>query len=284
MTTDQWTTTIRQLADMGTMRLKFQGGEPTLRQDFREICKAAQEVGLITAVTTNGLPILKRPEQLDYIDEIVFSLDGVTAEVNDAIRGSGVYEKVVRAFELARERALQTIVNMTVCRLNLHEVEPMLEFCEARGILVHMMPVICSLHYSDSESDNLALTHDEARQMHLRLAEWKRQGRGLLFSSNAYQKAADWPDASVLTIRSEGYSPCMGGKSYIHIEPNGDVHPCGHHQADFIPKNLLKEGLVEALRHVRRHNCGDCWTPTMNERKALFGLRPTALREMLLRR
>ena len=195
-----------------------------------------------------------------------------------------MYEQAVRAIDLALKRGLLTIVNMTVCRLNLDEVEPMLEFCEARGVLAHMMPVISSLHCSSPESKNLALTHDEARQLHLRLAEWKRQGRGLLFSAEIYQKAADWPDASRLTIPSNGLSPCMGGKSYVHIEPNGDVYPCGHHPDNFEAKNLLREGLVEALRHVKHHNCGDCWTPTMNERKALFGLRPSALREVLRRR
>ncbi len=75
----------------------------------------------------------------------------------------------------------------------------------------------------------------------------------------------------------------MAGKSYIHIEPNGDVHPCGIHGADFAPKNIIKDGLKEALRHTQRHNCGDCWTAYLNERKAVFGLRPSAVHEVIRR-
>ncbi len=75
----------------------------------------------------------------------------------------------------------------------------------------------------------------------------------------------------------------MAGKSYIHIEPNGDVHPCAFHGADFAPKNIIKDGLEEALRHTRRHNCGDCFTVYLNERKAVFGLKPAALREVIRR-
>ena len=285
MTTDQWKTIIRHLGVLGTMRIKFQGGEPTLRRDFRELCAEAQQAGIITAVTTNGLQVVIRPELLDYLDEVVFSLDAVTPEVHDNLRGHGTHAQVVQAIDIAHERGrgLQIIVNMTVCRENLAELEPMLEFCEARGIMVHMSPVIYSLKYSDLTAQHLALTNEQAREMHHRLAQWKRDGRGLLFSLWSYQKAADWSDITVLTTQSSGDSPCMSGKDYIHIEPNGDVHPCGLHNADFTPKNILADGLIEALHHVRRHNCGDCWVPTMNERKAVFGLKPAALREVIRR-
>ena len=39
MTTEQWIQVIRGLGRLGTMRIKFQGGEPTLRTDFSELCE-----------------------------------------------------------------------------------------------------------------------------------------------------------------------------------------------------------------------------------------------------
>ena len=265
------------------MRIKFQGGEPTLRQDFRELCAEGQTAGMITSTVSHGLMIASRPELLDYLDEVVFSLDSVTPEINDRLRGQGTHAKVIKAIDIARQRGLRTYVNMVLTSENVSELEAMLEFCEARGIMVHMSPVIYSLKYSDLTAQHLALTNEQAREMHHRLAQWKRDGRGLLFSLWYYQKAADWSDFTVLTTQSSGDSPCMSGKDYIHIEPNGDVHPCGIHNADFTPKNILADGLIEALQHVRRHNCGDCWVPTMNERKAVFALRPSALREVIRR-
>jgi len=41
LTTAQWSGIVRRLAALGTMRIKFQGGEPTLRSDFSELCTAA---------------------------------------------------------------------------------------------------------------------------------------------------------------------------------------------------------------------------------------------------
>ena len=290
MTTEQWRTIIRRLGTLGTLRIKFQGGEPTLRQDFRELSAEAQGAGIITSVITNGLKVADRPELLDYLDEVVFSMDSVTPAINNRLRGEGTHAQVVKAIDIARQRNVRTYLNMVVTSQTFMELEAMLEFCEARGVMLNAQPVIFSWQYSgDAEQhyantgEYLALTPEQVRAMHERLAEWKRQGRGLMFSAQTYGKAALWPDYNVLATRSVGESSCMAGKDYIHIEPNGDVHPCGLHEATFSPKNIIKDGLDEALRNVKRHNCSDCWIPFMNERKAVFGLKPAALREVIRR-
>ena len=283
MTTEQWKTIIRSLGALGTMRIKFQGGEPTLRQDFRELCAEGQTAGMITSTISHGLMIASRPELLDYLDEVVFSLDSVTPEINDRLRGQGTHAKVIKAIDIARQRGLRTYVNMVLTSENVSELEAMLEFCEARGMRLHAHPVMFDRKYFDDEARAIELTPEQNRMVLTNLVEWKRQGRGLLFSTGSYEKAAGWPDPNELTVRSAGESSCMAGKDYIHIEPNGDVHPCGMHGAEFSPKNIIEDGLEEALRHVKRHNCGDCWMPFLNERKAVFALKPAALLEVLRR-
>ena len=172
---------------------------------------------------------------------------------------------------------------MVVNRETLGEVEALLEFCEARGVGFHAQPIIFGRQYYDETARRLALTNEEVRVLHKRLAEWKSQGRRLMFSARSYEKAMEWQDYGELAIQSPGESSCMAGKDYIHIEPNGDVLPCVQHGANFTPKNIIKDGLEEALRHTRRHNCGDCYTVYLNERKAVFGLKPKALLEVLRR-
>ncbi len=283
MTTEQWKTIIRRLGALGTLRIKFQGGEPTLRADFRDLCSEVQKAGIISAAITHGLEVAKKPELLDYLDEIVFSLDSATPEINDSLRGQGTHAEVVRAIDIARHRGLRTYLNMVVNRETLGEVEALLEFCEARGVGFHAQPIIFGRQYYDETARRLALTNEEVRALHKRLAGWKSQGRRLMFSARSYEKTLEWKDYGELAIQSPGESSCMAGKDYIHIEPNGDVLPCVQHGANFTPKNIIKDGLDEALRHTRRHNCGDCFTVYLNERKAVFGLRPAALREVVRR-
>jgi MoaA/NifB/PqqE/SkfB family radical SAM enzyme len=283
MTTEQWVDIIRGLGALGTVRIKFQGGEPSLRHDFRELCAEANAAGMTTAATSHGKQVPSNPDLIDYLDELIISLDSPRREVNDSLRGEGAYDGAVGAIDIALEKELRTFVNMVLTQKNLPDLEAMLEFCEARGVILNAQPAIFGVYYYDEVARSLALTGEQIRDAHLRIAEWKRQGRPMLFSPRTYQKVAEWPDHNVLSIRSNGESSCMAGKYYINIEPNGDVLPCIQHSESLQPKNILRDGLEEALRNVRRHDCGDCFMVYLTERKAVFGLKPRALWEVVKR-
>ena len=98
-------------------------------------------------------------------------------------------------------------------------------------------------------------------------------------------KSGEQPDYRVLAVPTPDGSPssCMAGRYYIHLDANGDVHPCGLHTGTFRAKNLLRDGFEAALLHARRHDCGDCCLAYLNERKAVFGLHPRALIEVIRR-
>jgi MoaA/NifB/PqqE/SkfB family radical SAM enzyme len=283
LTAAEWCQILRGLARMGTIRVKFQGGEPTLRPDFRDISAEAKRLGMITAVVTNGIQIAARPELLDFLDEVVVSLDAADPELNDRFRGPGSYDGAVRAIDAALAAGCRTYVNMTVHKENYGGVEAMLEFCEKKGIRLNAQPVKFGRMYYRDEARDIALTDGQVRSLHKRIVAWKKQGRPFLFSTLAYVRAMTWDDLTVLTVRSRGPSRCVCGRDYIHIEANGDIIPCIQHGASLKPKNILRDGLREALRNARRHDCGDCWTAYLNERKALFALKPGALREMFRR-
>lgn len=275
--TEDWLGILRELGSLGCLRIKFQGGEPTLRRDFPALAAAARAAGIVAAVVTNGQRIADEPDLLDPLDECVVSLDAATPEAHERQRGRGTHARAVRALELARARGLRTFAVMVVTRETLAEVEPMLAFCEARGVGLHAQPVAFGLHYTDDEARHLALSAEETRDLHRALARWRRAGRPVMFSAPAYEKLLAWPDPARTSVRSAGPSRCMAGRFYVHIEANGDVLPCQQHGAAFEPKNAVKDGLVAALRHVRMHDCGDCWTAYLNERKLLFSLHPQAL-------
>jgi MoaA/NifB/PqqE/SkfB family radical SAM enzyme len=283
MDTDQWIDTIRHLGELGTMRIKFQGGEPTLRQDLGTLCAASQAAGIATAVVTNGLQFAAQPELLDHLDEVVFSLDSPTPAHTDRMRGAGVHGRAVEGIDLARARGLRVFINMVVTAESIDEIEPMLEFCEARGIGLNAQPVVFGRKYYNDAARPYALSNDQVRAMHRQLVAWKRAGRPLMFAASTYENVLGWPDYGELSQRTANGSTCMAGRYYIHIEPNGDVHPCAQHTADFQPKNIARDGLEAALTHVQRHDCGDCFSAYLNERKALFAMRPMALWEMARR-
>jgi pyrroloquinoline quinone biosynthesis protein E len=283
LSTQQWLDTIAGLGALGTLRIKFQGGEPTLRKDFNTLAAAARAAGILTAVVTNGLQFADNPALLEHLDEVVFSLDSVDPGPTDRLRGEGVHARVLDGIERARARGLRLFVNMVVTRENLDGIEAMLAFCEARGIGLNAQPVVFGRQYYDDAARRYALTTEQIHAMHRQLAAWKRQGRPLMFAAATYENVLDWTDYGELSVRRADGSSCMAGRFYVHIEPNGDVHPCAQHGASFTPRNIARDGLEAALANVQRHDCGDCFSAYLNERKALFGLRPGALLEMVRR-
>jgi MoaA/NifB/PqqE/SkfB family radical SAM enzyme len=164
---------------------------------------------------------------------------------------------------------------------NFGQLEAMLEFCEARGIGFNAQPAIFGRVYFDSAARRAGLNADQIRELHVRLAGWKREGRPVLFSISSYAHAAAWPDYDTPTTASPKRSRCFAGRYYVHIEPDGDVVPCAMHVGVFNARNAVRDGLEQALAHAMVHHCGDCWMPYMNQRKALFAFRPSAVREVI---
>lgn len=283
LTTAQWCAIVEGLAALGTLRIKFQGGEPTIRRDFNVIAATARQAGIITAVITNGIRIAADPRLLDHLDEVVVSLDAVSPALHDRHRGAGSHSAALHTAQLAGERQRHVVINMVVTRATLPELEAMVALCEAHGWWLNAQAVMFGKEYQDSGASALRLDEDDERRMYRQLAEWKRHRRPVIFSSRAYERTAAWPDYAVLAIRGPHPSSCPMGRDYVHIEPNGDVHPCSLHAASYAPLNIVRDGLETALAHARVHDCADCALAYLNERKELFALRPAAVIDLLRR-
>ena len=76
------------------------GGEPTVRKDFWELVDYATAHHVGVKFSTNGSRITPSGREgcaaSDYVD-VQISLDGATAEVNDAVRGAGSYATAICA-------------------------------------------------------------------------------------------------------------------------------------------------------------------------------------------
>src|ERR1700743_173140 len=93
---------IDTLERMQVSYVNIGGGEPTVRPDFWELVDYATAHHVGVKFSTNGVRIT--PEGAaklapsDYVD-VQISLDGATAEVNDAVRGPGSFAMAIRALE-----------------------------------------------------------------------------------------------------------------------------------------------------------------------------------------
>jgi len=273
LSTEEWKSVIRGLRCLGMLRLKFQGGEPTLRPDFDELAALAQELGLITALASNGTLIAKSPRLLDHVHELILSLNSLDQKVQDDLRGEGSHQAILKTMDLARARGVRVFNNMIVSSKNFSELEAVFDYCRKRGVTFHAQPVVFGRQFFDEGARHIQLSQEEAQFLHRKLAEWKKQGRNVLFSAATYARTSLWDDYNNLNRLGDRPSSCFAGRFYFHIEPLGEVYPCNLHVGTFRSKNAVKDGLEAALLHAGKHTCRDCWYPYLNERKALFGLK-----------
>src|SRR5580698_6237558 len=102
LTTAEAMAVIDELEQMQVFYVNIGGGEPTVRPDFWDLVDYATAHHVGVKFSTNGVKITpeiaRRLAASDYVD-VQISLDGATAEVNDAVRGPGSYATALRALE-----------------------------------------------------------------------------------------------------------------------------------------------------------------------------------------
>ena len=102
LTTSECRALIDELQRLQVFYVNIGGGEPTVRSDFWELVDYATAHQVGVKFSTNGSRITsdvaERLAASDYVD-VQVSIDGATAQVNDAIRGEGSYATALRAME-----------------------------------------------------------------------------------------------------------------------------------------------------------------------------------------
>jgi MoaA/NifB/PqqE/SkfB family radical SAM enzyme len=105
---------------LGVREYYFTGGEPFMNRDMLPILEATLKQGPAT-VLTNGM--LLRPEVCtrlrelfdasEYSLDLRVSLDGFDAESHDAIRGAGVWDRVMTGLRNLAEAGLNPVITVT---------------------------------------------------------------------------------------------------------------------------------------------------------------------------
>ncbi|MBS1868966.1 MAG: radical SAM protein [Actinobacteria bacterium] len=109
-----WRALLDELAEVGTERVLFTGGEALVHRGCLGLMEHAKTLGLHVTLFTNGIKV---PKLIDRIaascDQVQVSLDGPSPEINDPIRGKASYSRAVRALDALLETDVQVRVGIT---------------------------------------------------------------------------------------------------------------------------------------------------------------------------
>ncbi len=116
---------IQQVRGFGDPLLVFTGGDPLKRADLFDLIGESVSAGLRTTVTPSATPLLT-PEAVRRfkscgVSRMAVSLDGADEAMHDDFRQvAGSFRQTMLALRAAAEAGLETQINTTVTRRNLH--------------------------------------------------------------------------------------------------------------------------------------------------------------------
>ena len=122
----------------------FLGGEPTMHPDLVHGVEVAKSCGYAVTVDTNGYLFNNFLERVnpDHLDYLSFSLDGPDPQINDPIRGDGVFEICTENLRKAVERGITTSLIYTVSSRNIDGLERMGPLLKELGVNRFFIQVI----------------------------------------------------------------------------------------------------------------------------------------------
>jgi radical SAM protein with 4Fe4S-binding SPASM domain len=137
--TDSWKDILEKLWSYGIPHIVFTGGEPTLRNDLPVLIHAAESLGQITGVNTNGR-LLKDPsyaqELIDAgLDHIQITFESHKEPVHDRmVERSGAWKETSLGIQNALDRNLFVMTNTTLLQENSIFLKETLEYLGKLGV------------------------------------------------------------------------------------------------------------------------------------------------------
>ena len=217
---------IDELVSKNVKSFYITGGEPTIYQYFEEVLKHINLKGAEAILATNGLeiesiiPVIKR-----YVSPVgVFiSLDGLY-NIHDEFRNKqGAFEKVVENIKRLISQQIPVRISTVIWEKNIAQLEQMVEFVKKLGVYQIHFTVLVSV--GRAKQNSMEVDENRYKEITGIVKELDQQ-----YSYDVFK----------VTMRrnemlSENCENCMAGKKIIHIDVNGNIHPCS-----WIAKSPLK--------------------------------------------
>lgn len=224
---------IRQGKKLGVYMYIYTGGEPLVRKaDIIRLCEKHDDC--IFLCFTNGTLIDEQfAKDMLRVGNFVpaISLEGFE-EPTDSRRGEGVYQKVIHAMDLLREKKLVYGISSCYTSVNYDSItsEEYFDMLIEKGAYF-----IWYFHYMPVGNDAVTelMPNPEQREIVYRRIRDLRTKKPLFAMD--FQNDAEFVGGCI-----------AGGRRYFHINANGDMDPCVFvHYSD---SNIREKTILEGLR------------------------------------
>jgi mycofactocin radical SAM maturase len=227
---------IDELQRMQVFYVNIGGGEPTVRPDFWELLDYATSHSVGVKFSTNGVKITPEVAQRlaanDYVD-VQISLDGATADVNDAVRGPRSYDTAIQAMQHLSDAGMKNFKLSVVCtRHNIPQLDEFKAIADRYGAQLRLTRLRPSGRGADVW-DELHPTREQQRELY----DW------LVAHADEVLTGDSFFHLSAYGGSLPGLNLCGAGRVVCLIDPVGDVYACPFAIHDeFLAGNVRSDG------------------------------------------
>lgn len=236
---------IGEARDLGIYYIVVLGGEPYFNDYMLDIYEKYNDV-IFTPFSNGTLFDEKLADRIKKLGNVftMFSLEGFEKETDER-RGKGIFQKVMHAMDLLRERGVLFGVSTATSRLNVKTVvsDEFIDMLIKKGAKMSWYFIFMPI--GENPSTDLMLTPEQR----IYLGRRTRKIR----SEKPYWTIDFFNDAPYV-------GGCIAGKYYCHINSHEDVEPCifAHFACDNLKgKHLIdvfKSGYFKDLRKRQPYN------------------------------
>lgn len=234
--TESWKGILEVLWGLGIFHVAFTGGEATLREDLPDLVGAAEDLGMVTGLLTNGRRLSDKSYLSRLIDEGIdyfqITLESNNKDIHNEMVGADAWDETVSGIRNATKSPIHTITNTTITKKNVGTLSKTIDFIASLGVDAFAMNGI--IYTGGAASGEMAISEDELKDVLVEVTESARRNdlRFIWYTPTQYCRF----DPMEMDL---GIKQCTAGKYNMAIEPNGDVLPC---QSWFEPiGNILKD-------------------------------------------
>ena len=255
-------------------RVSVTGGEPlldtktmfTILNGLTAIEKV-NHIGVLTNGTVLTDALVAQLGQYAKLKEVQVSLDGASADVHDATRGSGNFDRAIAGLKLLIQAGIPTAIMFTASKINCTDATSVIDLANELGVDAITIERYTPFHGSD---DPLALSKEDTKQVFEDVMKKKTEYQ---HGAGTIKIRTSRPLWNLLSPTSGGVCPV--GYSCLTIMGDGTLYPCrrlpvklGTIQDDGIFKVWYTSPVLRELRQrdqleqcsscEKNHLCGGC--------------------------
>lgn len=265
---------IKELRKNGARFISFTGGEPLLRDDIGEIIDFAAKNSIFVKMNTNGYFLKDRIADLKKLDIIQLSVDG-TKEINDFVRGDGVFDRAMVGLESALSENKKIHINLVISKYNLAFLEKtLIDICLRYNIRIYFQPYRIQV-LQKSKENAIFPEQDEYKRVIFQLIGFKKSkkyGKFILNSLVGLNHLCKCPVKTAV--------PCYAGILSFRLDNKGWLYPCDEIVNDGV--NIIGHNVKDILPKIKYSPCKECWCANKIEFNFIVALNLNAISNIFI--